>query len=153
MTAKRERHGMSKEPKLSGYHCWAMMKQRCYNKKYTEYHRYGGSGIRVCDEWVKSFSRFISDMGPRPSNNHSIDRIDSSGNYEPSNCRWATSLEQTLNRRINKNNKSGCTGVCFKQGKWRATVTVDYKQINLGSYSSKSEAIRARKEHDIHNKR
>jgi hypothetical protein len=78
------------------------MKQRCYNPKHVGYGNYGGRGITICDEWLNSFSRFYEDIGPRPSLDHEIDRIDNDGNYEPSNCRWAVPEQQTLNRRGNR---------------------------------------------------
>lgn len=78
---------------------WRGMISRCYNKNSTGYENYGGRGIRVCVEWLRSSERFIADMGPRPSLCHSLDRIDNNGNYEPSNCRWATKIEQRANQR------------------------------------------------------
>lgn len=82
----------------SEYKIYGAMKQRCYNPKNNRYYLYGGRGIKVCDRWLENFKNFFDDMGPRPSNRHSIDRIDSDGMYEPTNCRWATYSEQNKNK-------------------------------------------------------
>ena len=80
------------------YSTWIAMRKRCYYHKTNDYQRYGGAGIKVCDEWRSSFETFYRDMGPRPSMSHSIDRLDPTKNYEPTNCRWATSKEQCETR-------------------------------------------------------
>ena len=76
---------------------WIGMKRRCSDPKDTAWRLYGAKGVSVCERWM-SFDSFFADVGKRPSNKHSIDRIDSSGNYEPGNCRWATITEQNRHR-------------------------------------------------------
>jgi hypothetical protein len=84
------------------YRVWAKMISRCFNKDDRNYRRYGARGITVCDRWRNSFESFFADMGRRPTQDHSIDRINNDGNYEPTNCRWATRDEQAVNRRTNR---------------------------------------------------
>jgi hypothetical protein len=79
------------------HRAWCGMRKRCYNAKGRDYKNYQGRWITVCDRW-KSFENFYNDMWPRPDGT-SIDRIDVNGNYEPSNCRWATHLQQVNNRK------------------------------------------------------
>ncbi len=88
-------HGMSNTPL---HQCWINMRNRCSNPRNVNYPRYGARGIRVCARW-DSFVLFAKDIGERPSLEHSLDRINNSGNYEPANCRWATHVEQSTNRR------------------------------------------------------
>jgi len=84
------------------YTSWLGMRDRCNSKNHSEYKRYGARGIRVCERW-DTFANFLADMGERPSRKHSVDRRDSDGHYEPGNCRWATSVEQSRNRKYAKN--------------------------------------------------
>lgn len=93
----KTKHGKSKS---RDYYIYHMMIQRCYNPKDSGYKWYGGRGVTVCGRWLESFENFYEDMGKRPKG-MSLDRKDNDGNYEPSNCRWATKEEQHSNTRSN----------------------------------------------------
>jgi hypothetical protein len=90
------KHGMSHTVEFKA---WFEMIERCRNPSNQRYADWGGRGISVCERWIDSFQSFYDDMGQKTSPRHSLDRIDNDGNYEPSNCRWATAREQRLNQR------------------------------------------------------
>lgn len=91
-------HGQANTPE---YNVWSHLKSRCLNKSDRAYKNYGGRGIKVCSRWLK-FENFIKDIGNRPNKSLTVERINNDGNYEPSNCKWATRTEQALNTRRNK---------------------------------------------------
>ena len=104
------------------YQAWASMRSRCFYRRNNRYHSHGGRGIKVCDRWLglAGFANFLADMGPKPTPQHQLDRINNDGNYEPGNCRWATPIEQARNRRTNRHITFNGKTLCITQ--W-ATLT------------------------------
>jgi hypothetical protein len=99
------KHGFSRRGnKTAEYGAYYGLLFRCYNKKSKSYPDYGERGIKVCDRWLgeNGFINFLADMGERPSDKHSVDRINNEGDYEPTNCRWAIKKQQANNTRYNK---------------------------------------------------
>lgn len=104
-------HGMTK---TSEWNIWKGAKKRCRLKTDPAYHNYGARGIDMCDEWYNSFEAFYRDMGPRPPKLQ-LERIDNNGNYEPGNCKWATSKEENRNKRSNHIWEHGGRKMCISE--------------------------------------
>ena len=111
---RRNEHGLSKS---ITYTSWASMKSRCLNKEHWNYFLYGGNGIIIHETWLGKygFNNFYKDMGPRPDRKHTIHRKDSYGNYEPSNCVWATSKTQGRQKKNTKRYKVGKYNFCLAE--------------------------------------
>lgn len=124
------------------YEAWRNMKNRCYLPSYPNYKNWGGRGVRVCDDWLNSFQSFYDYIGPKPKGTY-LDRIDNDGDYEPGNVRWATPQQQFLNRRRptgSTQSSSPYRGVFMSNGKWVASITVDYRVHRSRPFATAKEA-------------
>lgn len=90
-------HGMIRTPE---YKAWCNMRNRCKNPNNPEYKNYGARNVGICPTW-DDFRQFYADLGPRPSKDHSLDRIDNDAGYSKANCRWGTRKQQNRNKRSN----------------------------------------------------
>lgn len=135
--------------KTLAYHNYTAMIQRCYDAQCDSYPDYGGRGIKVCAEWKCDFWSFFKDMGERPSEMHSIDRIDNEKGYSPDNCRWATKQEQANSKRLRKSNKTGYPGITLinSSGKYRVRATLSGERYHLGCFSTLEEAVYHREQY------
>ena len=133
--------------KNASYNTWRAMVRRCTRTYDKDYPRYGGAGVTVCDRWLDYIS-FVADMG-EPIGDETLDRINTYGNYEPSNCRWAGIKVQNRNTRIRKSNNSGVTGVSKIGNKYMAKITENKKSHYSKCFNTIEEAAAARKELEV----
>ncbi len=134
-----ETSGRNRSPE---FRAWQNMLKRCSNENHPQFKDWGGRGITVCERW-RVFEPFLADMGRRPSALHSIDRIDVDGNYEPSNCRWATKDVQQHNHRPRSN--TGHLVISWAQRDNRYVWRVTRRERSLGGFALDLEsAIAAR---------
>lgn len=139
---KHTTHGQRWRPE---YRVWDAMLQRCKNPNVHYYPGYGGRGISVCASWEK-FDNFFNDMGERPSDRHSIERVDNDKGYSLENCKWATPEEQGRNTRLFATNTSGFKGVSWmpKHQKFQVYITANRKRIPLGYHEELGVAVAVR---------
>jgi len=124
------------------YRAWHALVRRCTDPRTSNFRDYGGRGITVCDRWRYDFMAFLSDMGPRPSPTHSLDRWDNDAGYTPENCRWATATQQMLNtRRVQR-----AVGGSYHRGWWTAQINRHGRGVVLGRFRTRAEASLAYRE-------
>lgn len=133
--------------KKSSYNSWRAMIRRCNTPTDKDYPRYGGKGIKVCEQW-HDYLRFVADMG-EPEGRQTLDRIDPYGDYCLENCRWASPQIQARNMRVSKKSKTGVTGVLFHGGKYYATITTKGKKYYSKVFLAIEDAAKARKELEL----
>ena len=141
------RHGMRHTPTYTSYRS---MLQRAHSRTIGQQSE---TYTNVDKRWIgrNGFINFLKDMGVRPSIDHTLDRINNKGNYEPANCRWATKHEQAVNRNMFKNNTTGHTGVYWDKSsnKWIAQIRVNRRMHTLGRFLDINDAVKVRKQAEI----
>ena len=138
------RHGETTETtKSPEYVVWSSMRDRCNNPRNQRFARYGGRGISVCERW-NDFANFLEDMGRRPTLNHTIERMNNDGSYEPGNCRWATRAEQNENQSTTR--KVTAYGRTQSVSAWAREIGVSRESLRdrLNRGMSPEEAVSVR---------
>ena len=126
ISISRTKHGFHGIPE---YFVWKSMRQRCNNPQSRDYPNYGGRCISVCKRW-DDFERFLTDMGFRPTEQHSLDRIDNDCGYSPGNCRWADATTQRLNQRRMKHGNR--TLIACPRGRFKTAQDLGLRSCGRG---------------------
>jgi hypothetical protein len=151
---RNQTHGLSKDPI---YEVYSNMIGRCSKKEGAYYRDYTLRGIVVCSEWSRINQGALHFIEWAKANGYrkglQLDREDNDGNYEPSNCRFVTPRENSMNTRMSANNKSGYEGIGFHKAseKWRSRVVIFGKERYLGLHGTKKQALEARNNYIIKN--
>ena len=136
------------------YQTWYGMLQRCTNSSRKEFKDYGGRGISVCEEWldIRNFTEWCDLTHPNIEG-MTLDRIDNDKGYSPENCTWSNKTTQAINKRMQKNNKSGYVGVIWdkRTNKWRSSIIVNKKYKQIKMCETIEEAVQARDNYIIEN--
>jgi hypothetical protein len=127
---------------------WSTMIARCTDPNHDSYVKYGGAGIRVSEKFIFDFEAFAAELGPRPTPNHTVDRIDPTRGYEPGNLRWATPEEQRLNTRGWTHGTSKYKGVHLVKNRklkkpWRAMCEFRGVNKHIGYFETQEQAAKA----------
>lgn len=134
-------HGLTQDPLFT---VWKLIKERCSNPKHKSYKYYGGKGIVLYGEWVKDFKKFYSyiteELGQKPSKRHTLDRKDSTKNYEPGNLRWALPTLQAFNKGHKPNKYARGVKLFKRNGKFVARISKNNKRHYLGYFDTVEEA-------------
>lgn len=138
-------HGLTES---TTYSSWLSMKERCTNPNSKSYEKYGAVGVKVCDEWLHSFDKFLEDMGERPEGT-TLNRKGSVPLYSKDTCEWSSFSIQGFDQRKRQTNTSGKTGVSqAKNGKWVAYIDCE-KRIHLGTFDTYEGAVKVRVEAEL----
>lgn len=130
-------HGMTRTPT---YQVWVNMRNRCYRPEVRGYERYGGAGIAVCESWRSSFEAFLKDMGPRPVG-FQLDRIDPTGDYSPSNCRWVDINTQANNKK--RVRQVTINGITRPVAEWCRVLGLPHRTIRARIYEAGWDPVKA----------
>lgn len=123
------------------YNAWIEMKRRCLNPNFNGYAYYGGRGITIQDSWMEDFENFFNDVGEAPSDEFSLDRIDSNGHYTKGNVKWSTRSDQNKNqRKLSGSSRFKYTRYHKQSGKWISSIWVEGKIVHLGQFETEEEA-------------